>query len=165
MNARAIAHGRAAHATLRWLHGRDVPGVSLHRPVDFGGELASSDRDQIEERIRLALSVPAGEMIHLGADTRHIAADRPEVQHALRHAGRLPGDPVDNLERCLDDLLATLHSPKVRHAVAKLAGALVRAPGGEMGADDVLRSIVVAMSEMPADADDQPGHPRTIHVR
>jgi hypothetical protein len=124
---------------------------------------ATSGRDQVEERIRLALSVPAAEMIHLAAATTHIAADRPEVQHALRHASRLPGDPVDHLERCLDDLLATLHSPKVRHAVAKLAGELVRAPGGEMGADDVLRSIVVAMGETPAD--DHPGHPRRIYVR
>ena len=123
------------------------------------------DSDQVEERIRLALSVPAGEMIHLDAPTTHIAADRPEVQHALRHASRLPGDPVDTLERCLDDTLATLHSPKVRHTVTKLARALVRAPGGEMAADDVLRSIVVAMGEPPADADDRPTHPPTIYVR
>jgi hypothetical protein len=165
MNARAIAHGRAAHATLSWLHGRDVPAVSLHRPVDLGAARASTDRDQAEERIRLALSVPAGEMIALGAPTTHIAADRPEVQYALRHAGRLPGDPVERLERCLDDTLATLHSPKVRHTVAKLASELVRAPGGELGADDVLRSIVLAMSETPADGADQQAHPRTVWIR
>jgi hypothetical protein len=75
VNARARAHGLAAHATLAWLHGRDVPAVSLHGPVALGTEPASG-RDLIEERIRLALSVPAAEMIHLGADTRHIAADR-----------------------------------------------------------------------------------------
>jgi hypothetical protein len=50
-----------------------------------------------------------------------MAADRPEVQHALRHAGCLPVNPVDNLEWCLDDTLATLHSRKVRHTVAALA--------------------------------------------
>jgi hypothetical protein len=165
MNAKTVAHGRAAHATLRWLHGRDVPAVSLHRLVELDHEPASTDRDQIEERIRLSISVPAGEMIALGAPTTHIAADRPEVQAALRHARRLPGDPVDRLERCLDDTLATLHSPKVRHTVTKLAGELVRAPGGELGADDVLRTIVVAMAERPAGGVDQPMHPRTIYVR
>jgi hypothetical protein len=165
VNARARAHGRAAHATLAWLHsrGRHVPAVSLHRPVDLDGELAATDRDQIDERIRLALAVPAGEMIALGAPTTHIAADRPEVQHALRHAGRLPGDPVDRLERCLDDTLATLHSPKVRHTVTKLAGALVRAPGGEMTADHVLETIILGMGETPAG--DHPAHPRRIYVR
>jgi hypothetical protein len=140
-----------------------VPAVSLHRPVDLEDKPASS-RDQGEERIRLALSVPAGEMIHLGAPTTHIATDRPEVQHALRHAGRLPGDPVDRLERCLDDTLACLHSPKVRHTVTKLASELVRAPGGEMPAEDALRSIVLAMGETP-EADDRPMHPRKIFVR
>jgi len=164
MNARALAHGRSAYAVLRWLHSRGrAPALSLHRPVDLDDEPASS-RDQGEERIRLALSAPAGEMIHLGAPTTHIAADRPEVEHALRHAGRMPGDPIDHLERCLDDTLATLTSPKVRHAVTRLAGELVRAPGGEMGADEVLRSIVLAMGETPEE-DDRPAHPRTIWIR
>jgi hypothetical protein len=92
-----------------------------------------------------------------------LPADRPEVQHALRHASRLPGDPVDRLERCLDDLLATLHSPKVRHTVAKLGSELVRAPGGEMAAAHVLETIVLAMAEPPVG--DHPGHPRRIFVR
>jgi hypothetical protein len=163
MNQRTRAHGRAAHATLRWLHGRDVPDISLHRPVELGDDAAASGRDQIEERIRLALAVPAAEMMHMGAPTTHIAADRPEVQHALRHAGRLPGDPVDRIERCLDDLLATLHSPKVRHTVTKLASALVRAPAGTMSAEDVLERIILAMGETPAG--DHPAHPRTIWIR
>jgi hypothetical protein len=165
MNQSTRAHGRAAHAVLSWLHsrGRDVPDISLHRPVDLGDEPAS-DRDAIEEHARKALSIPAGEMIALGAPTTHIAAERPEVQHALRHAGRLPGDPVDHLERCLDDLLACLHSPKVRHAVTRLASELVRAPGGELAAEDALRTIVLAMGETPA-GDVQPMHPRKIFVR
>jgi hypothetical protein len=91
--------------------------------------------------------------------------DRPEVQHALRHAGRLPGDPVDHLEQCLDDTLACLHLPKVRHTVTRLASELVRSPGREMAAEHVLRTIVVAMAETPADGVDQPTHPRTIWVR
>jgi hypothetical protein len=167
MNQRTRAHGRASNAVLSWLHsrGRQVPAVSLHRPVDLGDELSSTNRDEIEDHIRLAISVPAGEMIHLGAATTHIAADRPEVQHALRHASRLPGDPVDRLERCLDDLLACLHSPKVRHTVAALASAITRAPGGEMAADDVLETVVLAMAaELPDDAYDGPGHPRKIFV-
>jgi hypothetical protein len=166
MNQRTRARGRASHAVLSWLHsrGRDVPDISLHRPVDLGDEPASG-RDAIEDHIRLAISVPAGEMIHLGAPTTHIAADRPEVQHALRHAGRLPGDAVDRLERSLDDLLACLHSPKVRHAVSRLAGELVRAPGGEMAAEDALQTIVLAMAETLADSVYQPAHPRTIYVR
>jgi hypothetical protein len=67
MNARAIAHGRAAHSVLRWLHsrGRDVPAVSLHQPVKLDDEPAPRNRDQIEDHIRLALAVPAAEMIHL----------------------------------------------------------------------------------------------------
>jgi hypothetical protein len=54
------------------------------------------------------LALAAAEMIHLDAPATRIAADRPEVRHALRHAGRLPGDPVARLERCLDDTLARL---------------------------------------------------------
>jgi hypothetical protein len=50
-------------------------------------------------------------------------------------------------------------------AVAKLANELVRAPGGELAAGDVLERIVVAMSEPPATGADQPAHPRTIWVR
>jgi hypothetical protein len=92
-----------------------------------------------------------------------LPSDRAEVQHALRHAGRLPSDPVDHLERCLDDTLACLHSPKVRHTVAKLTGGLTRAPGGELAAEDMLRAIVLAMGETPVG--DYPGHHRTIHIR
>jgi hypothetical protein len=166
MNPKALAHGHGAHAVLSWLHsrGRDVPAISLHRLVDLGDE-PTSGPDAIEERIRMALAAPAAEMIALGATTTHIAADRPEVQAALRQASGLPGDPVDHLERCLDDLLACLHSPRVRHTVAKLASDLLRAPGGELGADDVLRSIVLAMGETPAGGDSGPGHPRTIWIR
>jgi hypothetical protein len=70
-----------------------------------------------------------------------------------------------DLERCLDDTLATLHSPKVRHTVTKLAGALVRAPGAEMAATTCCGRSWVAMGEPPADADDRPTHPPTIYVR
>jgi hypothetical protein len=166
MSPRAIAQGRSAHAVRRWLHsrGRDVPALSLHRPVDLGDEPAAG-REAIEQSIRLALAVPSGEMIALDTPTTHIATDRPEVQHALRHACRMPGDPIDHLERCLDDVLACLHSPKVRHTVAKLADELIRAPRGELAAEDALRSIVLAMGETAPSGDDQPAHPRTIWVR
>jgi hypothetical protein len=49
----------------------------------------------------------------------------------------------------------------VHHTVTKLAGELTRAPAGEMGADEVLRAVVLAMGETPADGDG-PGHLRTI---
>jgi hypothetical protein len=94
-----------------------------------------------------------------------LAADRDDVQRALSLAGGLgAGDPVDHLEPVFDDLVATLTSPRIRHAVARLAGELIRAPGGEMSGDDVLRAVVVGMGERPAD-DDQPAHPRKMWVR
>jgi hypothetical protein len=59
-----------------------------------------------------------------------------------------------------------MHSLKVRHTVAKLASELVRAPGGEMTAADVLERIILAMAaELPVDAADQPAYPRTIWIR
>jgi hypothetical protein len=146
MKVPAIAHGRASHAVTAWLHGRRVPAVALDHPINHDAAPQPNGSAAIEEAIRAALSVPAGEMIHLDAPTTHLAVDRPEVQAALRHAGRLPGDPVDTLERCLDDLLACLHSPRIRRAVGVLSGALLRTPRGEMSADDVLRHIVTAMA-------------------
>jgi hypothetical protein len=102
-----------------------------------------------------------GEMLHLGADGRHLAADRSDVQRALALATRLgDGDAVDALERVFDDLCATLTSPRIRHAVTTLARALIKAPAGEMAAADVLERIIIAMAETPAG--DQPGHPRRI---
>jgi hypothetical protein len=49
-----------------------------------------------------------GEMLHLGEDGRHLAADRDDVKRALALAARLgDGDPVDHLEPIFDDLCAT----------------------------------------------------------
>jgi hypothetical protein len=158
MNQRTRAHGRAAHATLAWLHshGRDVPDVSLHRPPDHSQEPEPDGREAIERAVGLVLAGVVGEMLHLGADGRHLAlvAKLGDGDH-----------PVDALEPIFDDLCATLTSPRIGHAVAKLASELVRAPGGEMGADDVRRVIVLGMAETPAGGDDQPAHPRTIWVR
>jgi hypothetical protein len=168
LNQRARAHGLAAGAVLSWLHsrGRQVPAVSLHRTPDHSQEPEPNGPEAIEDAIRLVLGSVVAEMLHLGADGRHLAVDRDDVKRALALAGRLgDGDPVDHLEPVFDDLVATLASPKVRHTVAKLAGELVRAPGGELGADDVRRAIVLGMAETPADGDDQPAHPRTIWVR
>jgi hypothetical protein len=102
-------------------------------------------------------------MIHLGAMTTHIAlrsaggaarfaARRP----ATGRSGRPPRAVPGRHPRCL-------HSPKVRHTVAKLTGELTRAPGGELAAQDMLRAIVLAMGETPVG--DYPGHHRTIHIR
>jgi hypothetical protein len=105
-------------------------------------------------------------MLHLGADGRHLAADREDVQRGGALAAWLgDGDPVDHLEPIFDDLVATLTSPKVRHSIAALASELLRAPSGELGAEDVLRSIVLAMGETPADGAYGPAHPRTIWIR
>jgi hypothetical protein len=142
-----------------------VPAVALDHPINHDAAPQPNGSAAIEEAIRTALSVPAGEMIHLGAPTTHLAADRPEVQTALSHAGRLPGDPVDTLKRCLDDLLTCLHARRVRQAVATLAGALLRAPHGEMSANDVLKRIVTAMADTSAGSDDRPGYPRRLHIR
>jgi hypothetical protein len=168
VNARALAHGLAAHATLAWLHsrGREVPAVSLHRPPDHAPEREPRGREAIETAIALVLGSVVGEMLHLGTDGRHLAVDRDDVKRAMGLAAQLgDGDPVDHLEPIFDDLCATLTSPKVRHAIAALAGELLRAPGGEMAAEDVLQTIVLAMGDPRVDADDGRGHPRTIFVR
>jgi hypothetical protein len=140
--------------------------VSLHRPPDHSQEPEPNGREAIERAIALVLAGVVGEMLHLNADGRHLAVDREDVKRALAMAARLgDGDPVDHLEPIFDDLCATLTSPRIRHTVTKLAKALLRTPGGEMGTDDVLRTIVLAMAETPADDADGPGHPRTIYVR
>src|SRR5260221_13795357 len=110
MNDRARAHGRAAHAVVRWLHGRPMVNVSLGRPLDHGEDSVPRSRDAIEETIRRRLSGAVGEMVHVAGDpVDHIRGDRPEVQESLRLARMLPGtDPVDHLESCLEDLLACL---------------------------------------------------------
>jgi hypothetical protein len=166
MNAKTISHGRASHAVLSWLHGREVPRIALGQPVDHAPEPEPHGREAIETAIALVLAGVVGEMLHLGADGRHLAGDRADVQRAIALAARLgDGDPVDHLEPIFDDLCATLASPRIRHAVAKLAGELIRAPSGETAADLVLEAIVVAMGEAPAGGADQPAHPRTIYVR
>ena len=166
MNARATAHGQAARATLTWLHGREIQRITLGQPVDHGAKHEPQGREAIETEIRMVIACVVGEMLHLGADGRHLAGDRDDVKRAIALAGRLgDDDPVDYLETIFDDLVACLRSPKIRHAVAKLAGALVRAPGGELEADDVLRTIVLAMGETPEHGADQPTHPRTISIR
>jgi hypothetical protein len=165
MSTAAVAHGRAAHAVLTWLHSRPVKPISLGRAIDHAADPSSRDRDGLEEAIRLALAGAAGEMIHLNADATHLAADRPDVQAAMRHASRLPGDPVDHLERCLEDVLACLHSPKVRHAVAVLADALLKTPRGELTGDAATKLMSTAVCDRRSASADYPGHPRKIIIR
>jgi hypothetical protein len=166
MNARAIAHGRAARATLAWLHGREVPAITLGQPVDYGAEHEPQVQEAIETEISVVPACAVGEMLHLGADGRHLGVDRDAVRRALALAARLgDGDPVDYLETIFDDLVACLRSPKIRHAVAALASALIRAPGGEMAATDVAERTILAMSAPLPPVDDQMEHPRKIWVR
>jgi hypothetical protein len=166
MNQRTRAHGRAGDATLRWLHGREVPDVSLHRPVDHAQEPEPNGREAIETAIALVLASVVAEMLHLGADGRHLAIDREDVQRALAMAARLgDGDPVDHLEPVFDDLCATLTSSRVKQTIAALANALLKAPAGEMAADHVLETIILGMAAALPDGADQPAHPRKIFVR
>jgi hypothetical protein len=146
--------------------GRGAAAMSLHRPPDQAQEPEPHGREAIENAIGLVLGCVVGEMLHLGADGRHLAADRDDVQRALSLAGRLGnGDPVDHLEPIFDDLVATLTSPRIRHSIATLAQAILRAPGGTMSADDVLERIILAMADkLPVDADQTPPS-RKIFVR
>jgi hypothetical protein len=166
MNAKTIAQGQAARATLAWLHGREVPRIALGQPVDHRAEHEPQGQEAIESEISLVLACVVGEMLHLGADGRHLAADRDDVQRAIALAARLgDGDPVDHLEPIFDDVVATLTSPRIKHSIAVLAGAILRAPAGEMAAEDVLEKIVLATAaDLPIDADQSPP-PRKIFVR
>jgi hypothetical protein len=166
MNPKALAHGLSAHATLAYLTGRDVPPLSIRQPIDHGPDLAPKSRNATEDAISLLLACAVGEMLHLGADGRHLAADREDVQRALALAGKLgDGDPVDALELVFEDLCATLKSPIIRNAVARLSGALLRAPRGEMSGDDVTREIILGLADPPPDAADQEAHPRRIYLK
>jgi hypothetical protein len=165
MTTLTLAHGRASHAVVRWLHARPVRGVSLQRPINHDADPAAHDREGREEAIRLALAAGAGEMLHLGAPSTYLQHNTPGVAEALGLARKLPGrDPVDVMDEQLDHLCATLCSPKVRAAVLALAGALLRAPGGEMGGDDARRVIEKAVRSPLRRGHEQPMHPRTIHV-
>jgi hypothetical protein len=161
MNDRARAHGRASHAVLSWLHGRPVRGLSPRRPIDHGADPAPRDREGLEEAIRLALAGAAGEMIHLGVDTAHFQHDTPGVAEALGLARKLPGrDPVDTLEEQLDAVEATLRSPRVWHAVQRLAAALSeRSSLDGATAAGVIKSALLN----GAGAEIEP-HPRAIHI-
>jgi hypothetical protein len=163
---RAIAHGRSAAAVLNHLHGWKAKPISLHQPIEHAAEPVPKGRADLEERCRHALAAPAGEMIYLNASTTHISADRDDVQHALGLARQLGGDdPVDALEHHLDDTLACLRSPRVWNAVRTLAGALMRAPRGEMSAKDAERVVRQALHDRRGADLSRAGHPRRIYVR
>jgi hypothetical protein len=165
MNQHAIAHGKAAHAVVRWLHARPVRGVSLQRPINHDADPVAHDREGLEEAIRLALAAGAGEMLHLGAPSTYLQHNTPGVADALGLARKLPGsDPVDVMDEQLDHLCATLCSPKVSAAVSALAAALLQARGGEMSGDDTRRVIEKAVRSPLRRGHEQPMHPRTIHV-
>jgi len=161
-----VAHGRAAHAVLRWLHRKPIAAISIWKSLDHDAEPEPQRRHELEEAICTTLGTPVGEMLHLGVDARHLSADREDVKRALRLAGSLgDGDPVDLLEPHFHDVCATLSSPRIAHAVRRLAGALMRAPGGAMDAERAKRVIAEAVKEeLPAGAYNRPAPPRRIHV-
>jgi len=99
-----------------------------------------------------------------GRPVDHLPRERPEVQHALRLAGKLPGDAIDNLEKCLDDLCATLHSPKIKRAIAAVAGALLTPPHSLSGAS--ARTIITRSIADPLDPSEVgEAYPRTMMIR
>jgi hypothetical protein len=162
---RAKAHGRATHAVAAWLHGRTVGDVSLHRPLDHD-DVPEPPRDQIEDEIRLRLADAVGAMIHVGGKpVDHLTADRPEVQHALNLARKLPDDPIDHLERILEDLCASLTSPRIKRAVDELAASLCSAARQEMSADEIGHMITRSIRRPLASSDVGEPYPRTIFVR
>jgi hypothetical protein len=166
MNDHALAAGRAARATLRWLHRRPVKVVSLHHPINHAEDPPPQNRSQIEEAVRIALAPGAGEMLHLGADATHLQHDTSGVADALGLARKLPGrDPVDVLEEQLDHVCSTLCSPRIWRAVSALAGALASSPGGELRGDEALRVIEGAVRDPRPAGVDHPMHPRKILIR
>jgi hypothetical protein len=69
-NDRVVAHGRAAWATLGWLHGRRPKEVSMFAAPTRHGMPEPGTREQVEESIKSLLSLPTGEMMHVGGETR-----------------------------------------------------------------------------------------------
>jgi hypothetical protein len=162
---RAKAHGRASHAVVRWLHGRRVGAVSLHRPLDDDDAREPTTSDQIEEAVRCGMADAVGAMLHVGGKPAdHLTTDRPDMQRALYMAGALPGDdPVDHLERLLGDLCATLHSPKIKRAIAALAGALLSPPHSLSAA--AVSTILDRSFRAPlAPGEAGEAYPRTMHI-
>jgi hypothetical protein len=125
---RVKSHGRSAHATLSWLHGRRVKSLSMFAEPSHFGVPDPQQREHVEQACRLLLSVPVGEQLAAGGSAvEHITPERQEVRRALELAKRLElGDPVDHLERVYDDLHASLVSPKIWHCVTRLADTLCK---------------------------------------
>jgi hypothetical protein len=166
MNDRTLAHGRAAHAVVRWLHGKAVGTMSLRCPLDDSADPTPKSPDEIEGAIRRTLANPVGEMFHVGGKpVDHLPASHPAVQESSRLARMLPGDdPVEHMERCLEDLGATLHSPRVRRAVTELASGLLKAPHCELSGEAMARMIDRSLRKKLRPEDNCVAHPRTIRI-
>jgi len=134
MNARIRSHGRAAAEVLRWLHGKPVRDIALDKPIDYAAEPRPRNADEIDHCIPMALAPSIAMMIESGGKPEHhVTRSEPGVAHALRLAGRVSADdPVSVLEQHYDDLLGTLRSPRIWHAVDRVAARVMRAPGGEL---------------------------------
>jgi len=142
---REVAHGRSAHALLRYLSGHRVKELSMVSAPSHYGMPVPQNREQAEEAIKLLLSVPTGEMLYSGGTPEsHIVLDRPEVRKALEIAGKLSGDKVDHLERCYSDLHDTLTSPRLWASTCSLATALLkhRSMGGDRVAQVIKDSLM-----------------------
>src|SRR5260370_37766940 len=101
MTSRAVAHRRSADAVLRWLEGRPVGDVSLHRQINHGANPVPRTHDETATAIRLRFAGPVGEMRHVGgAPAKHLAANLPEVQDALRLARTFSWAPTFGTPEC-----------------------------------------------------------------
>ena len=167
-STRLAAIGAAAHAVVSHLHRRSVPAIDLDQPVDVAAGPAPTTHDEIEEKIRLALSVPAAELYYAGGTPAdHLTADRHEVIFAHGLAQRLGGaDPVAHMERALDDTLACISSPRIWHAIRTLSDALMwTSPRGAMDRHFVEHVVRQALANRTGADFSQPAHPRAITVR
>jgi hypothetical protein len=127
MSTRAVAHGKAAREVFAWLHRRKVMPISMHAEIGHDAVPEPRTEAEIHERIRFHLAAPAARMIHEGGTPEtHVDLADPSVEYAALLAGRLPGnDPVDHLEREMDNVIASLRSPRIWHAVKRLAAVLI----------------------------------------
>jgi hypothetical protein len=159
------AIGRSGHAVLSHLHRLPVSAIRLYEPLDLKAASRPKTRDEIEDRVRIALAAPAAEMHYASLPTTHLSDEREEVLHAIDLAEKIdPHRPVDVLEEQLDHTLACLRSPRVWHAVKYLGGALLRSARGEMEGARVERVICEGFDDLAGTDFSKPAHPRRLHI-
>jgi hypothetical protein len=159
------AIGHAGHAVVAHLHRHPVRDIALDKPIDLSGPRPRT-RDEIEDHIRVALAAPAA-MTHFTQEptTTYFHDESQETLHAIRLAEQIdPKEPIPHVERCLDDTLACLRSPRVWHSVRYLCGALLRSPRGEMDGARVERVIREGLADLAGTDFSKPAYPRRVYI-